>query len=444
MSSHESLDLFSMTPLDSRASKAPLAERMRPRSLEEVLGQEELLAPKAALSALVESSELPSLILWGPPGVGKTTIAQLLAKSTEKRWIAHSAVSAGVKEIRAAIATAEVERARGGSTALFLDEIHRLNKSQQDVLLPHVEAGTLTLIGATTENPSFEVNNALLSRCRVFTLKALGEEALKQLLQRALSDEERGLGKEQLELPDAALTLLYKAADGDARRALGLLEASAALHRINHPDDPVLSAQSIEQASGDQTLRYDRAGEEHYNVISAFIKSMRASDPDAALYYLARMLEGGEDPLFIARRLVIFASEDVGNAEPAGLSLATSTHLALERIGLPEGRINLAQTVAFLSCAPKSNAAYAAYEQAAALVRQTGSLSVPKHLCNAPTKLMKQLGYSKGYQYPHDKPDEDHAGPHNLPDELPKKRFFTPGKRGWEARAAERRKGSTP
>ncbi len=437
MAPDESLDLFEMRSASSQSARPPLAERMRPRTLDEVLGQEELLGPRAPLRAFVEAGELPSLILWGPPGTGKTTIARVLAHAVNKRWIAHSAVSAGVKEIRGAVATAELEQARGGSTVLFLDEIHRLNKSQQDVLLPHVEAGTFTLIGATTENPSFEVNTALLSRCRVFTLNALAPERLQELVGRALQDPGRGLGSEGVSLSEEAMGLLCAAADGDARRALGLLEASVALQRANHPDSQIVEAATVDQAFGHQAVHYDRAGESHYNLASALIKSMRASDPDAALYYLARMIAGGEDPLFLARRLVIFASEDVGNAEPAALSVATATHIAVERVGLPEGRINLAQAVAFLAAAPKSNAAYMAYERAVEAVRNSGSLPVPKHLCNAPTGLMKQLGYGKGYEYPHDDPDKVHAGPHNLPQELPVKRFYRAGKHGWERRRAE-------
>jgi len=317
---------------------------------------------------------------------------------------------------------------------LFLDEIHRLNKSQQDVLLPHVESGTFTLIGATTENPSFEVNTALLSRCRVFTLSALAPESLRALVLRALEDPGRGLGSSGVELGEEAMAFLCAAADGDARRALGLLEASVALHVANHPNENLVEAATVDQAFGHRAVHYDRAGESHFNLASALIKSMRASDPDAALYYLARMIVGGEDPLFLARRLVIFASEDVGNAEPTALSVATAAHLAVERVGLPEGRINLAQAVAFLAAAPKSNAAYMAYERAVAAVRESGSLPVPKHLCNAPTGLMKQLGYGKGYEYPHNDPDKVHAGPHNLPQDLPVKNFYRPGKRGWEHR----------
>jgi len=432
----ESLELFP----DEDRSHAPLAERMRPQTLDEILGQDALLDRRGPLRALVERGEVPSLILWGPPGTGKTTLARLLAESAHKQWIAYSAVNVGVKEIRTAIEEARQARQRGKSTALFLDEIHRFNKSQQDVLLPHVESGVITLIGATTENPSFEVNNALLSRCRVYILVPLTREALEAILRRALVDRERGLGALGLDVKEDALSMLCAAADGDARRALGFLESAAALNRSKTPETNRIDIDTVEQAIGEARLRYDRAGEEHYNLASALIKSMRASDPDAAIYYLARMIEGGEDPLFIARRLVIFAAEDIGNAEPGALSLATSTYLALERIGMPEGRIPLAQAVVFLACAPKSNASYAAVEAALSAARAEGSLPVPKHLCNAPTRLMKELGYHKGYRYPHNDPSLDYAGPKNLPQDLSQKRFYHAGRVGWEARAEERRK----
>jgi len=432
----ESLELF---PEEGR-SHAPLAERIRPQKLDEILGQDALLDRKGPLRVLVERGEVPSLILWGPPGTGKTTLARLLAESAHKQWIAYSAVNVGVKEIRAAIEEARQARQRGKSTALFLDEIHRFNKSQQDVLLPHVESGVITLIGATTENPSFEVNNALLSRCRVYILAPLTREALEAIVRRALADCERGLGALGLEISDDAVAMLCAAADGDARRALGFLESTAALNRSQTPETKIIDTDTVEQAIGEARLRYDRAGEEHYNLASALIKSMRASDPDAAIYYLARMIEGGEDPLFIARRLVIFAAEDIGNAEPGALSLATSTYLALERIGMPEGRIPLAQAVVFLACAPKSNASYAAVEAALSAARSEGSLPVPKHLCNAPTRLMKELGYHKGYRYPHNDPSLNYAGPDNLPKDLSQKRFYQAGSVGWEARAEERRK----
>jgi putative ATPase len=430
----DSLELFPERADAARTDpRAPLAERMRPRSLEEVVGQEALLRPGAALRALCDAGELPSLILWGPPGSGKTTLARLLAGRA--RFVALSAVMAGVKEIRAAID--EARRLRGVRTVLFLDEIHRLNRAQQDALLPHVEAGAVTLIGATTENPSFEVIAPLLSRCRVFVLERLGEPALTTLLRRALADAARGLGADAPPVPDEILAAIAHAADGDARRALGLLETAVALGRRSGPPGAPLSPESVREAAGRAVLLHDRDREEHYNVVSALIKSLRASDPDAALYYAARMLEAGEDPLFLARRLVIFASEDVGNAEPQALTLATSAFLAVERIGLPEGRIPLAQAVTFLACAPKSNAAYQGIERAGEAVARHGSLPVPMHLRNAPTGLMKHLGYGAGYEYPHDA-EGGFVARSNLPDALAGARLYEPKREGAEAALAER------
>jgi putative ATPase len=409
---------------------------MRPRSLDEVLGQEALLAPGAALRALVEAGELPSLILWGPPGSGKTTLARLLAERARLRFEPLSAVMAGVKEIRAAVESARRERAAGRGTLLFLDELHRLNRAQQDALLPHVEAGTVTLVGATTENPSFEVIAPLLSRCRVFVLRRLSPQALGEIVRRAAADAERGLGKQAPELPAEVVESLAELADGDARRALGLLESANALARVRSKRGP-LSLDDVREAGGQRMLVYDRDREEHYNLASAFIKSLRASDPDAALYYAARMLAAGEDPLFLARRLVIFAAEDVGNAEPAGLPLALAASQALERIGMPEGRIPLAQAVTFLACAPKSNASYLAIGRALEAAEAHGSLPVPLHLRNAPTPLMKGLGYGRGYQYPHDAPGGFVAA-RNLPEELGEARFYEPGEEGAERALAER------
>jgi putative ATPase len=343
-------------------------------------------------------------------------------------------VTAGVPEIRKAIEAARRTRLR---TLLFIDEIHRLNRAQQDVLLPHVEAGTVTLVGATTENPSFSVNAPLLSRCRVLTLQPLDDAALAALVERAVHDPERGLGKSGLALGEGALDAIVGAADGDARRALGLLEAAAAIHRRSDAKTGPMPPETVREAAGTKLLLYDRDREEHFNVVSALIKSLRASDPDAALYYLARMLEGGDDPLFIARRLVIFASEDVGNADPWALSLATAAYQALERIGLPEGRLTLAQAVTYLACAPKSNASYKALGRALDRVRATGSLPVPMHLRNAPTTLMKQLGYGEGYEYAHDAEDGFVAAA-NLPDGLEDEVFYEPTERGSEARIGER------
>ncbi len=443
MASGDSLELFSEEPPSGApaagptAGSVPLAERMRPRSLEEVVGQEALTAPGAPLRALLEEGELPSLILWGPPGSGKTTLARLLAAAPDTDLVALSAVLAGVKELRGVIESARRGARSGRRTLLFVDEIHRWSRSQQDALLPHVEAGTVTLVGATTENPSFEVVGPLLSRCRVLTLSPLGPDAVERLLRRAAADTERGLGGSGVAVSDAAFAAIAEAADGDARRALGLLETAVALHRRSGAPDAELPPETLREAAGRRLLLHDRDREEHYNVVSALIKSLRASDPDAALYYLARMLEAGEDPLFVARRLVIFASEDVGNADPQALPLATSTFLAVERIGLPEGRIPLAQAVTYLACAPKSNAAYAALGRAREALERFGSAPVPLHLRNAPTRLMKGLGYGRDYRYAH--AEEDAFVPdRNLPEALGDVRFYEPTRRGAEAEIADR------
>jgi putative ATPase len=437
MPSDDSLELFPSRSERSADPNAPLADRMRPRTLDEILGQEALLAPGAALRALVDAGEMPSLILWGPPGSGKTTLARVLSGDPRTRFEALSAVMAGVKEIRAVVERARRERAAGRRTILFLDELHRLNRAQQDALLPHVEAGTVTLFGATTENPSFEVIAPLLSRCRVFALQRLSDAALIAILQRALEDEERGLGRTKLAVPAQVLEALVHAADADARRALGLLETAAAIHRQSASPDTPLSMEAAREAAGRRLLHHDRDREQHYDVVSALIKSLRASDPDAALYYAARMLAAGEDPRFVARRLVIFAAEDVGNAEPAALGIATSAYLAVERIGMPEGRIPLAQAVTFLACAPKSNASYVGINRAWEAAESRGSLPVPLHLRNAPTALMRDMGYGAGYEYPHDAPD-GFVATRNLPEGMGDPIFYEPGREGAEAAIAER------
>jgi putative ATPase len=438
----DSLELFGEPPAvaPEPGAAAPLADRMRPRSLDEVVGQAALLRPGAALRALFDGGELPSLILWGPPGCGKTTLARLLAAGGDVRFEPLSAVAAGVKEIRAVVERARREASAGRRTVLFLDEIHRLNRAQQDVLLPHVEDGTLTLFGATTENPSFEVIAPLLSRCRVYALERLDEEALAILVRRAAKDEERGLGPGAPPVSEEVTRAIVHAADADARRALGLLETAVAVHRQTGEPGAPLSMEAVREAAGRRLLLHDRDREEHYNVVSALIKSLRASDPDAALYWAARMIEAGEDPLFIARRLVIFASEDVGNAEPAALSVATSVYLAIERIGMPEGRLSLAQAITFLACAPKSNAAYVGLSRALEAVEAHGSQPVPMHLRNAPTGLMKHLGYGKGYEYPHDAPERFVTTP-NLPDPLVGAVFYEPTHEGREREIAERLAG---
>ena len=430
----ETLDLFPDRPKRQVEARAPLADRMRPRSFEEMIGQEKVLGPGSALRGMVGAGELPSLILWGPPGSGKTTLAWLLAETPDTRIEPLSAVVAGVKEIRTA-----VERARRTTlrTLLFIDEIHRLNRAQQDVLLPHVEAGTVTLLGATTENPSFTVNAPLLSRCRVLVLVPLTEAALLTVVETACNDKERGLGALGLRFDEETLPAIVSAADGDARRALGVLEAAVAAHRSGADPNGPVSAETVREVAGRRILIHDRDREDHYNVVSALIKSLRASDPDAALYYMARMLVAGEDPLFIARRLLIFASEDVGNADPDALTLALANYQAVDRLGMPEARIPLAQTATYLACAPRSNAAYKALDRAMAVVEQTGSLPVPLHLRNAPTRLMADLGYGRDYRYPHDEPDAMVAA-RNLPDAIEHEVFYQPSERGAEAEIARR------
>ncbi|MDP6978326.1 MAG: replication-associated recombination protein A [Myxococcota bacterium] len=434
MADDQSLEMFPDRPRKQVDARAPLADRMRPRDFDEMIGQEGVVGRGSALRGMIETGALPSLILWGPPGSGKTTLAWLLAETPDTRIEPLSAVLAGVKEIRAAVDTARRTTLR---TLLFIDEIHRLNRAQQDVLLPHVEAGTVTLVGATTENPSFTVNAPLLSRCRVVTLSPLDEDTLLVLLERAGRDVERGLGKHGLEFESDTLPAIATAADGDARRALGILEATVAAHRSSGTPDASVSPETVREVAGRRVLIHDRDREEHYNVASAFIKSLRASDPDAAVYYLARMIVAGEDPLFIARRLLIFASEDIGNADPAALPLANATYQAVDRLGMPEGRIPLAQATTYLACAPRSNAAYVALGRAIACVEQTGSPPVPMHLRNAPTKLMGELGYGEGYRYPHDEPDTVVEAV-NLPEQLAHERFYEPTDRGVETEIAAR------
>lgn len=417
-------------------ANAPLAERMRPRTLDEVVGQEHLLAQGAPLRTLLEAGKIPSLVFWGPPGVGKTTLARLIAQHVEAQFLTLSAVLSGVKEIREA--TAAAKAALSGlhpqRTVLFIDEIHRFNKSQQDALLPFVEDGTLTLIGATTENPSFELNAALLSRLRVFVLRALDDGAIMQLLQRALTDRERGMGESADAIPTSWINRLSEAADGDARRGLVLLETAVELARAEKNRDDAL----LEKLIGRGFRRFDKQGENFYDQISALHKSVRGSDPDAALYWFARMVDGGVDAGYIARRVTRMAYEDIGLADPRGLQLALHAWEAFERIGSPEAELAIAQAIVYLSIAPKSNAVYSAYKAARAAVEEHGSLEVPMHIRNAPTRLMKELGYGSGYRYDHDEADAHAAGQQFLPDKLAGTAFYHPTARGLEIKIAER------
>jgi len=440
---HASGSLFPEAELARPADEAPrpdapLADRIRPRTLDELLGQDEALGPGKPLRRAIEQDQLRSLILWGPPGSGKTTLAHVLRGMTRAHFEAMSAVLSGVKDIREVLKAAEERRRREGRrTIVFIDEIHRFNKGQQDALLAHVESGDIVLIGATTENPSFEVNSALLSRSRVVVLKPLAEEHILAILHRALRDGERGLGAFRAEVSEEALTFLARASDGDARTALNVLELAVTTAPPSEDGARRLSLEELKQAFARKALLYDRAGEEHFNLISALHKSVRNSDADAGLYWLARMLEGGEDPLYIARRLVRFASEDVGLADPQALVVAMAAQQAVHFIGLPEGALALAELVVYLAAAPKSNAVYRAYGEATQDALETRAEPAPLWIRNAPTRLMKGLGYGKGYAYAHDE-DEGVAGMDCLPEALLGRRYYRPTDRGDEASLKQR------
>jgi putative ATPase len=413
----------------------PLADRMRPQSLEEVVGQKQILREGKLLRDVIQKDRVPSLILWGPPGSGKTTLANVIAQLTRAEFVRFSAVLGGLPELREILAAARERRAyQGKPTILFVDEIHRFNKGQQDAFLPHVEDGSITLIGATTENPSFSINAAVLSRCRVFTLEALEAADLERLLLRALADPERGLANLELRADADAIAAIAHAARGDARRALGMLETAAGMLETGGKLDLAV----VEAAAETRTLLYDKSGEEHYNVTSALIKSMRGSDPDGALYWLLRMLDAGDDPLFLLRRLLIFASEDVGNADPRALSVAVDADAAFRRMGMPEGIYPLAHACLYLASCPKSAAVKAAIGAARAVIAEHGALPVPKKLRNAVTKLMKDEGYGDGYRYPPDFEGSVVPGETYLPDALEGARFYVPTNQGLEQAIAER------
>src|SRR5271168_1593882 len=450
------MNLFQPIPNTGSAADAtrPLADRMRPRSLEEYAGQEHLIGPGKPLRVQIERDDTGSMIFWGPPGTGKTTLAKIIASMTKAEFIEFSAVLAGIKEIKQVMADAERARQYGTRTIVFIDEIHRFNKAQQDAFLPHVEKGNIRLIGATTENPSFEINSALLSRTRVYVLQPLTEDQIVQLLKRALADEERGLGSMKLRASDDVLKKIASYTSGDARSAYNVLEVAAGLAKLpllpedarpfdsaqgksGAPMSPEITDDIVRDALQKRILLYDKTGEEHYNLISALHKSVRNSDPDAALYWLGRMLEAGEDPLYVARRVVRMAVEDIGLADPNALSLCMAARDAVDFIGMPEGNLALAQAVVYLSVAPKSNALYTAYGEVQQDVEQTAADPVPLHLRNAPTAIMKGLGYGQGYKYAHDVEGKI-ADMQCLPDNLRDRTYYHPTNEGEEARIRER------
>ncbi len=433
-------DLFASAPAPDPAGSRPLADRMRPRHLDEVEGQQALLGSDRPLRRSLDAGNAHSMILWGPPGTGKTTLGRLVASHCGAQFLTLSAVLSGVKDIRQAVDRARMHRrTTGGGTVLFVDEVHRFNKAQQDAFLPHVEDGTLIFIGATTENPSFEVNSALLSRARVYVLKALDHDAIRRIVDRAIDDRERGLGASGVSVEESARGLLADAADGDARQALNYLELAANLAASESEASPrvdqALVARVIREGGA---RRFDKGGDNFYDQISALHKSIRGSDPDATLYWLARMLDGGCDPRYLARRLVRVASEDIGNADPRALRVGLDALETYERLGSPEGELAVAQAAVYMACAAKSNAVYRAFDAAMEDVRSHGSLPVPPHLRNAPTRLSKELGHGRDYRYPHDEPEAYAAGERYFPDEMEVKRYYSPSSRGLEQKIREK------
>ena len=430
--------LFGKEPKEAMVREAPLADRMRPKTLEEFVGQEHLLGPGKILRQAIESDHLPSMILWGPPGSGKTTLAMMIASTTGGQFLAFSAVLSGVKEIKEVVQEADEERRyRKRKTILFVDEIHRFNKAQQDAFLPHVENGTIILIGATTENPSFEVISPLLSRTKVFTLNPLTEEQIEVILKRGLEDKERGLGKEPAVIEPDVFKGICRIANGDARIGLNTLEMIVMTAPQNEKGTRHIKKEDLEEALQKKSFLYDKSGEEHYNLISALHKSLRGSDPDASLYWLGRMLEAGEDPLYIARRMIRFASEDVGMADPQALQIAVSAMEAFHFVGLPEGNLALAQAAVYLATAPKSNSLYTAYQGIQKDVRESENMPVPFHIRNAPTSLMEELGYGRGYRYPHDYPDH-FVEEEYLPENLKGRTYYHPTDQGFEREIKKR------